>query len=34
METHSSIIAWEIPWAKESGGLQSKGPQSQMKLND
>ena len=23
METHSSILAWEIPWIEESGGLQS-----------
>ena len=23
--THSSILAWEIPWTKESGGLQSMG---------
>ena len=21
MATHSSILAWEIPWTKESGGL-------------
>ena len=21
LETHSSILAWEIPWAKEPGGL-------------
>ena len=21
MATHSSILAWEIPWAEESGGL-------------
>ena len=21
--THSSILAWEIPWAEEPGGLQS-----------
>ena len=21
--THSSILAWEIPWSEESGGLQS-----------
>ena len=27
MATHSSIIAWEIPWTGESGGLQSMGPQ-------
>ena len=24
METHSSILAWEIPWVEEPGGLQSK----------
>ena len=23
MATHSSIPAWEIPWTKEPGGLQS-----------
>ena len=23
MATHSSILAWEIPWAEEPGGLQS-----------
>ena len=23
MATHSSILAWRIPWAEESGGLQS-----------
>ena len=23
MSTHSSILAWEIPWTEESGGLQS-----------
>ena len=22
---HSSILAWEIPWTEESGGLQSMG---------
>ena len=25
MATHSSILAWEIPWAEEPGGLQSTG---------
>ena len=25
MATHSSILAWEIPWTEEHGGLQSKG---------
>ena len=27
METHSSILAWEIPWTEEPGGLQSMGKQ-------
>ena len=27
METHSSILAWRIPWTEEPGGLQSKGLQ-------
>ena len=25
MATHSSILAWEIPWTEEPGGLQSTG---------
>ena len=25
METHSSILAWEIPWTEEPDGLQSMG---------
>ena len=25
--THSSILAWEIPWTEEPGGLQSIGSQ-------
>ena len=25
MATHSSILAWRIPWTEELGGLQSKG---------
>ena len=25
--THSSILAWTIPWTGEPGGLQSKGLQ-------
>ena len=24
MATHSSILAWKIPWTEEPGGLQSK----------
>ena len=27
MAIHSSILAWEIPWREESGGLQSMGSQ-------
>ena len=23
MATHSSILAWRLPWIQESGGLQS-----------
>ena len=25
MATHYSILAWEIPWTEEPGGLQSMG---------
>ena len=25
MTTHSSILAWKIPWTEEPGGLQSMG---------
>ena len=28
MATHSSILAWRIPWTEEPGGLQSMGLQS------
>ena len=27
MATHSSILAWEIPWPEKPGGLQSMGSQ-------
>ena len=27
MTTHSSILAWRIPWTEEPGGLQSTGLQ-------
>ena len=27
MAMHSSILAWEIPWTEEPGGLQSLGSQ-------
>ena len=32
MATHSSILAWRIPWTEESGGLQSM--ESQRVRND
>ena len=27
MATHSSILAWRIPWTEETGRLESMGPQ-------
>ena len=27
MATHSSILAWRLPWTKDPGRLQSKGSQ-------
>ena len=30
MATHSSILAWRIPWTEEPGGLQSMGSQNQI----
>ena len=34
MATHSSILAWRIPWTEDPGGLQSMGSQSQTGLSD
>ena len=34
MATHSSILAWKIPWTEEPGRLQSMGSQSQTLLRD
>ena len=28
MATHSSLLAWRIPWTEEPGGLQSRGSHS------
>ena len=33
MPTHSSILAWEIPWTEEPGGLQSMGLQEKKALS-
>ena len=34
MATHSSILAWKIPWAEEPGRLQSMGSLSWTRLSD
>ena len=28
MATHSSVLAWKLPWTEETGGLQSIGSQT------
>ena len=32
MATHSSILAWEVPWTEEPGGLHSVESQSSTRL--
>ena len=32
MATHSSVLAWRIPWTEEPGGLPSMGPGSWTRL--
>ena len=32
--THSSILAWRIPWTEEPGRLQSLGSQRETQLSD
>ena len=34
MATHSSILAWRIPWTEEPGGLQSTVAKSWTRLNN
>ena len=34
MATHSSILAWRIPWTEEPGELQTMGSQSRTRLSD
>ena len=34
MATHSSTLAWEIPWKEEPGRLQSMGSLSRARLSD
>ena len=33
MATHSSILAWRIPWTEELGGLQSTGHKLSLSLS-
>ena len=33
MATHSCILAWEVPWTEESGGLQAMASQSRTRLS-
>ena len=34
MATHSSILAWEIPWTEEPGGYSPWGCKSQTQLSE
>ena len=34
MATHSSALAWKIPWTEEPGGLQSMGLLSRTRLSN
>ena len=34
MTTHSSILAWRIPWTEKPGGLQASGSQSRTRLSN
>ena len=34
MATHSSILAWRIPWTEEPDGLQAMGSQNWTQLSD
>ena len=33
MATHSSLLAWRIPWTEEPGGLQSYSPWGHKELD-
>ena len=34
MATHSSVLAWRIPWTEEPGGLQSMGSRCRTLLSE
>ena len=33
MATHSSVLAWRIPWTGEPGGLQTQGGHKKVRYN-
>ena len=33
MATHSSIVAWEIPWAEDPGGIQVHGVAKELDMS-
>ena len=34
METHSSILAWRVPWTEEPGGLQPMGVTKELDMTE
>ena len=34
MAPHSSILAWDIPWTEEPGGLQSRGVTKELDMTE
>ena len=34
MATHSSILAWKIPWTEETGGLESIGGHKELDITE
>ena len=34
MATHSSFLAWKIPWTEDPGGLQSMGSQKELDMTN
>ena len=34
MATHPSVVAWEVPWTEERGGLQSMELQTESEMTE
>ena len=34
MATHCSVLAWELPWTEDPGGLQSRGLKESDAMSD